>query len=103
VTRFVTGPDGVVRDLGPTLDRIKHDLYNQLNGLVGKADMNKFLAALKKGIVGPTGESGIKIFNTPIGKYTHELKIGGSAQRLLGYIDENGVLIFDKFVRRGLH
>jgi hypothetical protein len=82
---------------------IKHDLYNQLNGLVGKADMNKFLAALKKGIVGPTGESGIKIFSSPVGKYTHELKIGGSAQRVLGYIDENGVLIFDKFVRGGLH
>jgi hypothetical protein len=30
---------------------IKHDLYNQLNGLVGKADMAKFLAALKKGVV----------------------------------------------------
>jgi hypothetical protein len=82
---------------------IKHDLYNQLNGLVGKADMGKFLAALKKGIVGPTGESSIKIFSSPVGKYTHELKIGGSAQRLLGFIDENGVLIFDKFVPGGLH
>lgn len=82
---------------------IKHELYNQLRGLVGKADFNKFLAALKKGVVGPTGESGIKIFAKPVGKYTHELKIGGSAQRLLGYIDENGVLIFDKFVRGGLH
>ncbi|GIW97582.1 MAG: hypothetical protein KatS3mg111_0915 [Pirellulaceae bacterium] len=82
---------------------IKHDLYNKLRGLVGKADFNKFLAALKKGVVGPMGESGIKILANPVGKYTHELKIGGSAQRLLGYIDENGVLIFDKFVRGGLH
>lgn len=82
---------------------IKHDLYNQLQGLVGKADFNKFLAAVKKGVVGPTGESGIKIFGNPVGKYTHELKIGGSAQRLLGYINEDGVLIFDKFVRGGLH
>lgn len=82
---------------------IKHDLFNELQGLVGKSDFNKFVAALKKGVVGPTGESGIKIFANPVGKYTHELKIGGSAQRLLGYIDENGVLMFDKFVRGGLH
>lgn len=33
----------------------------------------------------------------------HELKIGGSGQRLLGKIDENAVLVFDKFVRGGLH
>ena len=82
---------------------IKHDLFNNLRSLVGKADANKFLAALKKGVVGSTNQSGIKIFSSPVGKYTHELKISGSAQRLLGYIDENGVLIFDKFVRGGLH
>ena len=82
---------------------IKHDLFNDLRSLVGKADANKFLAALKKGIVGPTNQSGIKIFSNPVGKYTHELKISGSAQRILGYIDDNGVLIFDKFVRGGLH
>ena len=65
--------------------------------------MKKFIAALDKGIVGPVGESGIKILATPVGKFTHELKIGGSAQRLLGYINEDSILIFDKFVRGGLH
>jgi hypothetical protein len=58
---------------------------------------------LKKGVVGPTGESGIKALHTPVNGYTHELKISGSAQRLLGRVDENGVLVFDKLVRGGLH
>lgn len=82
---------------------IKHDLFNQLQTLVGKGDFQKFLSALKKGIVGPKNESGIKVLQQAFGKYTHELKIGGSAQRLLGYINEQGVLVFDKFVRGGLH
>ncbi|NER32858.1 MAG: hypothetical protein F6J93_02055 [Oscillatoria sp. SIO1A7] len=67
------------------------------------ADFKKFKAALKKGLVPPVGSSGIKKLNPSVGGYTHELKIGGSAQRLLGKIDDNGVLVFDKFVRGGLH
>ncbi len=35
--------------------------------------------------------------------YTHELKIAGSANRILGKIDANGNLDFDKFLRGGLH
>jgi hypothetical protein len=82
---------------------IKRSLFSKLKSLVGEADFNKFIAALKKGIVPPTGHSGIKVLKDPIGKYTHELKIGGSAQRILGYIDENGVLVFDEFRRGGMH
>ncbi|MFH1024680.1 MAG: RHS repeat-associated core domain-containing protein [Planctomycetota bacterium] len=82
---------------------IQRDLFKDLPKRVGKGDFNKFKSALKKGIVGPTGESGIKILRDSVGKYTHELKIGGSAQRLVGYIDENEVLVFDKFMRGGLH
>ena len=33
---------------------IKHDLYNELRGLVGKADFNKFLAALEQEKVSDT-------------------------------------------------
>ncbi|MEM1060467.1 MAG: hypothetical protein AAGK14_14730, partial [Verrucomicrobiota bacterium] len=82
---------------------IKRDLFKELPKLVGKADANKFKAALKKGVVGPTGQSGVKILREPVNGLTHELKIGGSAQRILGRIDENGVLVFDKFIRGGLH
>lgn len=68
----------------------------------GLLDTKKFRAALNKGIVGPTGESGIKQLNPPVKEYTHELKIGGSANRLLGYLDPDGIL-FCKFKRGGLH
>ena len=82
---------------------IKRSLFRELPRLIGQADFRKFVAALRKGLVGPTGESGIKVLRRPVGRYTHELKIGGSAQRLLGYIDEYGVLVFDRLVRGGLH
>jgi hypothetical protein len=82
---------------------IKRDLFRELSQLVGEADFKKFVAALDKGIVPPDGRSGIKILNEVVNGYTHELKIGGSAQRLLGRIDEYGVLVFDKFVRGGVH
>ena len=82
---------------------IQRDLFNNLQRLVGKADFNKFIAALNKGLVGPTGESGIKILAEPVRGFTHELKIGGSAQRLLGRINENGVLVFEELIRGGLH
>jgi RHS repeat-associated protein len=82
---------------------IKRELYRQLPTLVGAADTKKFIAALRKGIVGPVGESGVKILTPAWGKYTHELKIGASAQRLLGCISESGQIIFDKFLRGGLH
>ncbi len=70
---------------------------------VGKGDAKKFEKAVEKGIVGPNNQSGIKILSRPEGKYTHELKIGGSAQRLLGYVDESGQIIFDFIKRGGLH
>lgn len=70
---------------------------------MGAADAKKFKAALKKGIVGPINESGIKVLDSPINGYTHELKINGSAQRLFGRIKEDGILVFDKFVPGGEH
>jgi RHS repeat-associated protein len=81
---------------------IKRDLYRKLPVLVGAADAKKFAAALKKGIVGPVGESGIKVLSPAVGKFTHELKIGGSAQRLAGYV-ENGVIVFVEHIRGGYH
>ncbi len=61
---------------------IKRSLFAELPKLVGEADFKKFVTALGKGLVGPVGESGIKILSKPVGRYTHELKIGRSAQRL---------------------
>jgi hypothetical protein len=82
---------------------ISRNLLEKLQRLVGKADAKKFINAIDKGIVGPVAESGIKRLSEAVGKYTYELKIGGSAQRLLGYINEQGELIFDKLVKGGLH
>jgi RHS repeat-associated protein len=82
---------------------IARELFRQLVLKVGLGNANKFKAALKNGIVAPTGKSGIKILDAKVGKYTHELKIGGSADRILGYVNEQGVLIFDKLVKGELH
>jgi hypothetical protein len=97
------GGEGQVARQGFSHAWIARALFRDLPKLVGEADLKKFIAALGKGIVGPKGESGVKVLAAPEGKYTHELKIGRSAQRLLGYIDEHGVLVFDKFVRGGFH
>ncbi len=93
---------GIVRDGNPSHAWMQKDLFRQLQRLVGEADAKKFVAALKKGIVAPQGQSGIKILDSPVRGYTHELKIGGSGHRLLGRI-EDGVLVFFEFVRGGKH
>lgn len=82
---------------------IKRDLYGELNGLVGRADKAKFAAALKKGLVGPHNQSGVKMLSPLYNGYKYELKISGSSQRLLGNINDKGILLFDKFVAGGLH
>ena len=53
--------------------------------------------------MGPKNEQGIKVLLAPVNKYTHERKINGSAARILGKFDENGVLIFDRFLPKGWH
>ncbi len=82
---------------------IKRELFQELLVEAGQSNKNKFTAALKKGIVGPVGEGGIKILDPAVGKFTHELKIGGSPARLLGYMTEEGYILFDKFLAKGLH
>jgi hypothetical protein len=82
---------------------IKRSLYNDLQRLGGETTFKKFIAALDKGLVGPVGESGVKKLAYSVRGYTHELKIGGSAARLLGKIQGNGILVFEEFVAGGLH
>jgi len=83
---------------------IKRSVYQELQKLAGLASANKFAAALENGIVGPVGKSGIKLLDPIVDKiYTHELKIGGSAARILGHMTHEGYLLFDKFLPRGLH
>ena len=69
---------------------------------MGKPDFKKLVAALKKGVVGPINQAGIKKLHPAVRGFTHELKIAGSAQRLLGKL-ENGVVVFSEFIRGGLH
>jgi RHS repeat-associated protein len=82
-----------------TVPWIKKDVFSILKSTCGADEAQKFVHALEKGIVGPTAQSGIKILKSPVGKATHELKIGNSATRLLGYIDEDGAIIFDRLLK----
>ena len=91
--------------LAPCLKRpwIKRSVWQELQAAAGLGNARKFAAALEKGIVGPVGEAGIKVLSPAVGAYTHEIKIGGSAARILGYMSEEGYLLFDKFLAKGLH
>jgi RHS repeat-associated protein len=83
---------------------IKRSVFQELQRDAGLAAKNKFIAALENGIVGPYGKSGIKMLDPVVdGIYTHELKIGGSAARVLGYMTKDGYFLFDKFLPHGLH
>lgn len=86
---------------------IERETFQSLEKEAGKASKKKFVAALKKsieeGTVGPTNQQGIKVLTNSVNGYTHELKINGSAARILGKFDENGVLVFDEFLPKGLH
>ena len=78
---------------------IARETFKKLEVQAGLPARNKFIAALKKsieqGTVGQTNQQGIKVLAKPVDGYTHELKINGSAARIIGKFDENGVLIFD--------
>jgi hypothetical protein len=78
---------------------IKRSLFRELNGTAGPRNFEAFKLALKKGIVGPTGQAGIKHIEGPL----FELKISGQAMRLLGLRNDEGIIVFTKFVREGLH
>jgi RHS repeat-associated protein len=87
---------------------ISRSVFNNLQQDVGLAAKNKFSSALQKsvdsGTVGPTNQQGIKALTGSVNGYTHELKINGSAARILGKFDEKtGVLVFDKLIEKGLH
>ena len=70
---------------------IAKDVFSTLKQDVGQETFEKFIEALQKGIVGPTGKAGIKALKGNIG-FTHELKIKGSSARILGNVEEwNGV------------
>ena len=58
---------------------INHDTYNKVRNKLGKNVVDKFVNAMKKGLVGPKGQNGIK--EMPVVKkignkiYTHEIKV----------------------------
>ena len=65
--------------------------------------VNKFLAALSNGYArSARNATGIKILKSEVNGMTHELKIQGSAARLLGK-EINGIIVFSKYSARGLH
>jgi hypothetical protein len=78
---------------------IKRSLFKDLRATAGPQNLDAFKRAIKNGLVGPTGQSGIKHIEGPL----FELKIGGSAMRLLGLRNSEGIVVFTKFVREGLH
>lgn len=74
-----------------------------LDGRVSTEVVNKFLAALSNGYArGVRNANGIKILKSEVNQMTHELKIKGSAARLLGQ-EINGIIVFSKYSARGLH
>ena len=82
---------------------IKRSVFDSLQAEAGAATKAKFIAALKKGIVGPVGEIGVKVLDPAVGRHTFELKIKGSAARLFGHMTDYGYILFDEYSARGLH
>jgi Pretoxin HINT domain len=87
---------------------IARDTFQSLAREAGSDAKKKFISALQKsidgGTVAPTNSQGIKVLTGTVNGYTHELKINNSAARILGKFDEEtGVLVFDKFLPKGLH
>jgi hypothetical protein len=83
---------------------IKHDVYNEVRNKFGKEGVEKFINAMKKGIVGAEGENGIKLLSgkgVEIGDtfYKYEIKIKGKMGdwQIYGNMDDTGRVIFNKF------
>ena len=77
---------------------IQHAAYNEARNKVGKDVTDKFIGAMKNGLVGPDGEEGIKQIKNPIYKY--ELKVlskPGAKWRFYGNLEKGGQIIFTKF------
>ena len=77
---------------------ISRDVWNSLTPALQK----KFDAAIKKGIVAPTGQQGVIVLSKtePLTKlgYTHKLKILGQGGdlRIYGKQQSNGHIIYDR-------
>jgi hypothetical protein len=72
-------------------------------GRVNRATVVQFLSALERGMaLRARGAAGVKILATPVRGFTHELKILGSGDRLLGR-QVGGWIVFSEFERGGLH
>jgi hypothetical protein len=90
----------------PVKGWIAKELYSDISHRMPYSQLAKFERALLRGIVGPRGESGIKVLAGEVNGFTHELKIGGSAARLLGKQgtwNGNPVIIFTEYLPSGLH
>ncbi|WP_028520755.1 RHS repeat-associated core domain-containing protein [Ruminococcus flavefaciens] len=87
---------------------IKHDVYNKVRNRFGKEGVDKFIRAMKKGIVGPENEQGIKYIpnGVEVGgtKYYYEIKVlrKFGDWRIFGNLDSVGNIIFEIFAK-GIH
>lgn len=76
-------------------------IKKQFKGKEGQKVLNLFKAAANKGLVGATGQAGIKkLIGLKYNKYTHEIKIKSArygTYRIFGYRKENGQWVFDRF------
>ncbi|WP_179281586.1 RHS repeat domain-containing protein [Paenibacillus sp. VTT E-133280] len=92
------------------LPYIKHSAFSAVRDKWNQDAAYEFVKAMQKGIVGPEGQSGIKILSKGFSKngidYTHEVKVFTkelSNYRIFGYQDKGtGQYIFDYFAK-GLH
>ena len=102
--------ENVVEGMGKLSDSIGDKALKEIQKKWGKKGVEVFRKAADKGIVGATGQNGIKVLKgggIKIGgkNYTHEIKVLNKEYgdyRIFGYIDDAGEFIFDQF-RKGLH
>ena len=109
-TYFVTQLGILVHNKANVHDRpgwINHDVYNEIRNKFGKSGVDKFINAMKKGLVSAQNENGIKMLSgkgVKIGNiyYSYEVKIKGlfGDWRIYGNLDESsGHIIFSCFAK----
>jgi len=95
---------GSADNAGKHKDYVQNGAYNDLRNKLGQKGVNQFIDAMRKGIIGPNGQAGIKQLSPAVNiggeLYKYEVKVFGefANYRLYGnYVKELGVIVFTQF------